>query len=146
MSVRRQDWTLLAVAAADGDWLTPVQLQKVLFLLGDRQAAIVGSDFYRFRPYNYGPFSADVYKDAEALAAVGLLEIEVEAPRRAWALYRATPEGLRQARNVAAAVSPASVEYLRRLVEWARSLSFHQLVSAVYSAYPHQRARSIFVD
>ena len=36
-TLRRRDWTLLAVAAAGGASLTPVQLQKILFLLGERQ-------------------------------------------------------------------------------------------------------------
>jgi len=36
-TLRRRDWTLLAVAAAGGAPLTPVQLQKTLSLLGERQ-------------------------------------------------------------------------------------------------------------
>ncbi len=36
-TLRRRDWTLLAVAAAGGAPLTPVQSQKILFLLGERQ-------------------------------------------------------------------------------------------------------------
>jgi hypothetical protein len=31
--VRREDWTLLAIAAGGGQSLSPVQLQKSLFLL-----------------------------------------------------------------------------------------------------------------
>jgi hypothetical protein len=34
---RRRDWTLLAVAAPGRAPLTPAQLQKILFLLGERQ-------------------------------------------------------------------------------------------------------------
>jgi len=144
--LRGRDWTLLAIACAEGAPLTPVQLQKVLFLLGERQKKVVGSGFYHFRPYNYGPFSPDIYRDAETLESEGLVQIDRDAPQRTWALYRATPEGLRWAQELAATIPPVSSDYLRRLVEWARSLSFHQLVSAVYRAYPTQRARSIFID
>lgn len=34
---RRRDWTLLAVAGSGGAPLNPVQLQKILLLLGERQ-------------------------------------------------------------------------------------------------------------
>src|SRR5439155_6656754 len=52
----RSAWVLLALLAAEGHSLTPVQLQKCLFLLGSRRPKDVGRDFYHFRPYDYGPF------------------------------------------------------------------------------------------
>ena len=60
----RQDWLLLVLAAADGKPLSPLQLQKSLFLVGYDLARLVGSDFYTFRPFDYGPFDAAVYRDA----------------------------------------------------------------------------------
>ena len=107
----RQDWLLLVLAAADGKPLSPLQLQKSLFLgsvdisrsfplsrestspcrsggaiggparpngvggsaacpkcqhnlVGYDLARLLGSDFYTFRPFDYGPFDAAVYRDA----------------------------------------------------------------------------------
>jgi hypothetical protein len=137
---------LLTLAAAEGAELTPVQLQKVLFLLGERQRDKVGTGFYGFHPYNFGPFSADVYFDAEQLEREGLAMIDRGSPGRSWSLYAATPAGLARAREVAQQAPADLPDYIGRLVQWARSLTFRELVSAVYAAYPGQRANSIFVD
>jgi hypothetical protein len=101
LAMQRRDWALLALAAAAGEELTPVQLQKVLFLVGECQRNKVGGGFYAFRPYNFGPFSADVYSDAEQLEREGLARIDRGAPGRSWSLYAITPEGNARAREVA---------------------------------------------
>lgn len=145
LAMQRRNWALLTLAAAEGAELTPVQLQKVLFLLGDRQRDKVGRGFYSFHPYNFGPFSADVYADADQLEVEGLAQIARGAPGRSWSLYAATPDGLARAREVASQAPQGLPEYIARLVKWARSLTFQELVSAVYSAYPEQRRNSIFV-
>ena len=144
--MERRDWALLTLAAAEGAELTPVQLQKVLFLLGERQRDKVGRGFYAFRPYNFGPFSADVYSDAGQLEREGLAVIDRGAPGRNWSLYAATPAGVARAREVAQQAPEGLPDYVGRLVQWARSLTFQELVSAVYAAYPAQRANSIFID
>jgi len=43
-------------------------------------------------------------------------------------------------------MDPQAVDYLKRLVCWARSLSFEHLIRAVYEAYPETRVKSIFRD
>lgn len=47
--VNRRDWTLLALAAAEGGAVTPAQLQKSLFLLGRSMASDVGYHYYTFK-------------------------------------------------------------------------------------------------
>jgi hypothetical protein len=48
--------------------------------------------FYNFSPYQFGPFSQDIYYDLEALERRGLVEIERDAvgKRRSYAI---TPQG-----------------------------------------------------
>ncbi len=140
MALKREDWALLAIAAADGAPLEPVQLQKALFLLGKEMPKAVGRGYYHFTPYNYGPFDQGVYADAEVLAARGL--VSIDTPRR-WAVYAATAEGLRRAAELSGQVADAW-GYLRKVVAWARGLTFQQLVRAIYAAYPDQRANSVF--
>ena len=141
----RRDWLLLAVAAAVRP-MTPVQVQKAMFLLGQRHKAAVGEHYYSFRPYNYGPFSSEIYQDAAALANAGLLLVDSAQPGRAWALYTASPSGMRRSRDLEADAPREAVEYLRRAVVWAQSLSFNELVSAIYRDFPEQRKNSVFVD
>lgn len=144
--MKRKDWTLLAIAAADGHEVTPVQLQKVLFILGKEKADRVGPGFYKFKPYNYGPFSSDVYFDADTLDAEGLVDADAGSATRSWTTYRATPEGIAAARKLRASAPKDAVDYLGALVAWARKLSFQQLVSSVYDRYPEQRVNSIFIE
>ena len=139
--MNRADWTLLALSAAEGEPLTPVQLQKSLYVLGRECADDVGSDFYDFQPYNYGPFDATVYSDAESLEERGLA-VRMRSPYRSWVEYAATPQGLKRAKDLP--VDPHVRRYLRSLVEWSRRLTFNQLVRAIYQRYPETRARSIF--
>lgn len=143
MSLNRKHWTLLALASAEGRPLSPVQLQKSLFLLGREMAGDVGPDYYQFEPYNYGPFDLEVYRDAERLAREGLVAIDTNSYLR-YNEYRATPRGLEVAVELIAQAPTRAADYLRRVVEWARGLGFAELVSAIYSQYPEMRVNSVF--
>ena len=145
MPLTKKDWTLLAVAAAMGDPLTPVQLQKSLFLLGEKRQAVVGQDFYQFEPYSYGPFCRAIYDDAEILEAEGFVRIDRADPGRNWAQYSATVKGLARARELRDEAPTAAVEYLDVAVQWVRSLSFSELVRAIYQEFPEQKKHSVLV-
>jgi len=140
-TMNRRDWTLLAIAAADGEPLSPVQLQKALFLLGQMMPRqLDGGGFYDFRPYSYGPFDATVYQDAESLSAEGLVHIEVGR----WKQYAATSKGLGAADEVRRDANPDAVQYLSKVVAWVRSISFRELIKAIYARFPEYREKSVF--
>lgn len=142
--MKRRDWTLLTIAAASRP-VSPVQLQKSLFLLGQNLPKVVGSDFYSFTPYNYGPFDAAVYQDAEELERNGLL-LEARVPGGWWREYSPTREGLRAAAALEREAPAGALKYLAQVVGWAQSLSFQQLVRAIYKQYPSFKANSVFRD
>jgi|tagenome__1003787_1003787.scaffolds.fasta_scaffold20937086_2 hypothetical protein len=139
----RKDWTLLAISAADAKGLTPVQLQKVLFLLGREMEHELGGDFYHFRPYHYGPFDRAVYGDAEKLSNEDAVEINQRVGEN-WNRYVISNEGREQADFVKKRASAGAVEYLNRIVEWALRQSFPQLVNAIYTKYPDMKVNSVF--
>ncbi len=141
----RSDWLLAALAAAGTHGLTPVQLQKSLFLLGERRRAAVGSPFYDFAAYDYGPFSRAVYEDADRLSVQGLLEVDASIGRRV-RTYRITPAGVAREAATRPSLDPAGLEYVARVVSWSQSLTFEQLVKAVYEAFPEMKANSVFRD
>jgi uncharacterized protein YwgA len=138
----RKGWTLLAISFAGESGLSPVQLQKCIFILGEEQENKVGSDFYEFSPYNYGPFSKLVYQDAEELASEGL--VLIERPAGSYATYRITPTGAKRAGQLRSEAPESAVTYLRTLVEWSQQLSFSELLRAIYTKYPKYRANSVF--
>jgi uncharacterized protein len=139
----RQDWLLMALASREGAPMDPVQVQKAMFLLSRELADDVGSGFYRFRPYNYGPFDAEIYTDLQLLAIRGL--ISIASSSRGARLFSATPAGMRQGNDLLEELGPAARSYLRRVVEWVCSLSFADLVRAIYARYPDFRRNSVFV-
>jgi len=141
--MRPGGWVLLALCAAERHSLTPVQLQKSLFLLGKRRSSDVGKPFYHFRAYDYGPFDVAVYADADGLAAEGLVSVD-RSMGRSLRRFVLTADGEAEAKRLAAAVPEGAVAYLRKVVPWAQSLSFNELVRAIYEAYPETRANSVF--
>ena len=138
----RRDWTLLAIAAARGEPITPIQLQKSLFLLRERRSTAVGERFHKFTPHNYGPFAKSVYVDAEKLQTSG--DVHVDTGDGRWSEFSATAKGLNRAEVLRSTAPVEGVEYLGRAVAWTRSLSFEQLVKAIYDEFPEQRANSVF--
>jgi len=139
----RQDWNLIVIGAAKGMTLSPVQLQKALFLLGETLPSINKDDFYRFKPYNYGPFSKEIYSDAEVLAASGLITIAAESGQ-SWASYRATQHGIRKSDELLATLDDSEKKYITKLVQWIRNLTFEQLLAHVYSKYSDYAKNSMF--
>ena len=133
----------MAIAAANGEPLTPVQLQKTLFLLSQEKRGALGDDFYHFIAYDYGPFDQQIYRDAEDWAEQGA--VSIQRPWR-WAEYSATPDGVQLAAGFAKHAAPDAVDYLRRVVAWARNLSFQALLRAIYAKYPKYRENSVFRD
>lgn len=140
-SVQREDWLLLALHYAQEHGLSPVQIQKSLFLLGAEMRREVGPDFYDFIPHNYGPFSREIYVDAKQLAERGLLTIE---PRKTYSQYIITDGGRHRVRDIENEFSPRASAYLSQVVGWTRRQSFSALVRAIYAKYPDYRRNSVF--
>lgn len=137
--MKRADLLLKIIAAADGQPLTPAQLQKVAFYVGMKFASEL-PEYYEFRKYDYGPFCVDVYRDAEKLERAGKVIISIH-PRGGWRQYSATLAGIRAELNDI----PEDVSnYIVDKVRWAREVSFPELVRAVYREFPQYRENSVF--
>ena len=134
------DWLLLTIASAKRP-LEPVQLQKAIFLIGQNLKYEVGDSFYKFIPYNYGPFCQEIYADAQVLAAQGLVTI---SPGQKERRYAPTTDGESRAAELARAANVASVDYVKRVMAWMAELTFPQLLSAVYKQYPDWAKNSVF--
>jgi uncharacterized protein YwgA len=140
----RDQFVLAAMAAAEGAGHQPVQIQKLIFLLDDKIGTKVGGPFFHFEPYDYGPFDGEVYRTIEELEIAGKAEIV----RGGWArrVYRLTEKGQAEGIKLLEQLDHPTTEYIKTLSSWVRSLSFSQLVSAVYKAYPEMKVNSVFVD
>ncbi|MGI9071930.1 MAG: hypothetical protein ACR2JB_11620 [Bryobacteraceae bacterium] len=141
----RADWIILALSCAKSRTLSPVQLQKSLFLLGKELPEEVGSDYYRFVAHNYGPFDRAIYSDASVLSAGGFVAI-LPAPGRRYSTYSLTPMGVNYSEALTQAAPSRALAYLVRVVEWVQGRSFADLLRSVYARYPEYRANSVFQE
>lgn len=129
----------MAVMAAAQVPLSPVEVQKLFFILDKKAGAQLGGPFFDFRPYNYGPFDAAVYHELRRLAERGLVSIDDPSitPR-----YGIAAAGLKPG---AIALNALTIPgYVSQIAAYVRSSSFAQLVAAVYAEWPEMKANGIF--
>jgi hypothetical protein len=118
----------------------------MFFLIDENVAEELGGRLFAFSPYDYGPFDSDVYHELTALQRLGLVTIEAAGPSAGRRRYAVTAEGERVGTSQLAELPAGASDYIRRVSQWVRSLSFAQLVGAIYKAYPAMRANSVFRD
>ena len=140
----RQELVLAALAAGESNSeLSPVQAQKLFFLIDQNVSASIGGQQYNFQAYDYGPFDSAVYSDLDwlALPQEGMIEITRSGRYRP---YRLTDQGRQFGVEKLAQIDAGASDYFGRAKDWVKSLSFQGLVKAIYQAYPAMRANSIF--
>jgi uncharacterized protein len=138
-----RDAYILAVLAAAGEGATfsPVQIQKLFFLIDREAFDLVSSPHFNFQPDDYGPFDREVYIALNRLAARNLAQIYPAGPYR---LYSLSPEGYRRGLTLLDDFSETASTYMRQAGAWVRQLSFQKLVAAIYRHYPDMQVNSIF--
>src|SRR5262245_39685258 len=110
-AMNSRDAVLAALATADGESYTPVQIQKLMFLIDERLGGRLGGKAFNFFPHFYGPFDPTVYHTAEALEASGLAEVE-QSPGSV-RTYGASPEGELEGQKVLDSLPPEAKDYIR---------------------------------
>jgi uncharacterized protein YwgA len=143
--VNRKDVLLAALAAAEKP-MQPVHLQKALFLIDKKLPRLFeGHERYAFQPYDYGPFDSAVYADADALALEGFVTVNRDSG--SWyRVYAATEKGRVRGSALVAGMTDKQSALLRKIVALVSSLSFRQLVSAIYKSYPETKVNSVFKE
>jgi len=132
---------LAALSAAAGEHHTPVQVQKLMFLIDREIPDRIGGPHFNFQPYNYGPFDKTLYDELEELESEGYVQTVFE---QTWRNYRLTRHGQELGEKSLASLPPEAQEYIKRASNFIRSLSFRQLVLAIYKAFPEMRENSVF--
>jgi uncharacterized protein len=142
--MNRRDLLLVVLASAEGRSFTPVQLQKSVFLISRNVPSLIDSGpTFNFTPYDYGPFDPSVYSEAVVLQLSGHVVIAPSASGR-WSTYAASDAGVARGRALLAGLEANIQDYIRRISDWVRSLSFRDLVKSIYDAYPAMKENSVF--
>ena len=141
--MERSAYMLAAMSPADMHPFSPVQVQKLFFILDRNLFEDPVKRYFGFQPYDYGPFDKAVYAELEALAKHGWVEIMVSQganPRT----YRLTFQGQKRGAEGLKSFPEATQQYMQKVVRFVHSLSFAQLVSSIYQAYPDMKRNSVF--
>jgi len=138
-----KDLILIGLAPAKCRYHTPVQIQKLFFLIDENISKKLDGKVFDFQPYNYGPFDRKVYDTLESLERDDFVEIDRSSR---WYEYRLTESGLETAVKLFENQEPSIKKYLTELSDFVLSHSFSELVRAIYNGYPDMRQNSVFQE
>ena len=141
----RKDIVLLVIESASDEGLSPLQLQKSLFIIGQSKLNGLPLDFYAFRPYNYGPFCEEIYHDTDTLVEEGMV-FNIPVAGQSWSKYVITLKGQTRGEEIKKENNIGLVEYINDTVQWVKSLDFSELLRAIYAKYPEYRVNSVFQE
>lgn len=139
--MNRRNVVLAALAAGGTYRYTPVQVQKLMFLIDRQISKRIGGPFFDFRPYHYGPFDSAVYSVIDGLVEEGLAVIDGSGKFRTFSL---TAEGLKAGAEQLAKLDPKVRAFFEETSAFVRAQSFSSLVSAIYKAFPEMKQNSVF--
>lgn len=148
-AITKQNLTMMLLGMAYPNYLSPVQLQKAVFLsqkaLEEGHWAGVLQDQYEFYPYDYGPFCRDIYDDLCSLEIAKFAQISLaRGPMSVFKIYGATETGVGFAKDIEKSVPAPVRDHWKLLVDWVRSQSFASLVGSIYRKYPDMAINSVF--
>jgi hypothetical protein len=145
-AMTRRELVLAMLAEEGGRPFTPAQLQKAIFLIcRNMPSAIDEGRGFNFVPYDYGPFDANVYIEAEYLRDEGFAIIAPSSAGR-WNTYAPSSLGLTRGYEVLRGLDDKTSGYIGAVSNWVHSQSFGSLVKSIYEAYPEMKENSIFRD
>lgn len=138
--MKRSEIVLAAMAAGGSEArYSPVQLQKLLFLIDREIPEHVGGPHFRFKPYYYGPFDEEVYAEIFALAHSGFVNVDTT---KRHCLFLLTDSGNTLGAHIVTGLAAPVSRYLEETSAWVCALSFRQLLTAIYRDFPDMAIHS----
>jgi hypothetical protein len=137
---------ILATLASGNDnntFYSPVKIQKLFFLIDKNLAEKFGGALFNFEPYHYGPFDREVYNEFAKLKIKDKVETTI-SPQENFNKYKLTNKGFEEGKILLEKLSPDVKDYITNLNSFVLSLSFTELVGAIYKEYPEMKVNSIF--
>jgi hypothetical protein len=141
--MNKKEIILAAMASSKDVDYSPVQIQKLLFLLDKKLPSYLDGPHFSFVPYDYGPFSIEIYQLMDEFDSSGEVNI-LPSVTAGIKKFRLTSAGQQAGEKLLENLDPKISEYMGKLSEFVRSLSFAELVSTIYNEYPEMKKNSVF--
>lgn len=123
--------------------LTPIQIQKLFFLI-ERRIAIrphcSEAKVFNFKPYNYGPFDAELSQSINVLIAEKKI---ICNNRNRLDHYFLPSQNIEDTSNF---LDEKSRKFIPELVQYIKGLTFKELCFAIYNEFPEMAENSILIN
>jgi len=141
--MNRNDFVLAVFASSNNAIYSPVQIQKLFFLIEKKIPELSKNNYFNFTPYNYGPFDPEIYDVISELISSGDLKV-INDVNSGIMKYNTTDKGQIRGEQILKSLGENAIGKIKILSEFVRKLSFSELVSAIYKEYPGMKENSIF--
>lgn len=141
--MNRNDFVLAVFANSNNAIYSPVQIQKLFFLIEKKIPELSENNYFNFTPYNYGPFDPNIYDVISELISSEDLEMISDINSRIMK-YNTTNKGQIRGEQILQSLGENATGKIKILSDFVRKLSFSELVSAIYKEYPDMKKNSIF--
>lgn len=137
----KNDWVMLVLRQSP---LDRVHLMKVLFLLWyrSRNSDQPFTDYFKFEPYFYGPYSLDVYAELRALSEEDMV-VQPAHKKQEWAHYYLSEQGKELAETIAKKATPEQLKLIEQVTLEVADLEFRDLLRKVYTEAPEFATESL---
>lgn len=123
----RRGWLLSAVSVAGQSGLSPVQLQRTLFLVCQKREELVGPDFYEFESNGSAPVSLALYADIDALVTAEYI-VKEWVPESSCSTIRLSDTGRARAADFRRKMKKEALGGLEDAVAWVKEQSYQEMV------------------
>jgi hypothetical protein len=138
----RKSYMLAVLSSIQDSIYTPVQIQKIFFLLDRNLGNRIGGPYFNFEPYHYGPFDKNVYKEVESLVMGE--ELTEHTSSKNYKTYSLTQVGFKKGLTANIQIGESEKKYIQEICLFVKSLSFEQLLRSIYNEYPEMKVNSVF--
>ncbi len=133
--VSKADLILNILGLVPEEQFSPVQIQKLFFLLDKR----LKLNCFNFKAYHYGPYDKDLTDTLTSLAVFsGKIEIK---DINGIAHYQISNNYIPDTSNF---LDSEKRDFIKSMVSFVKSLSFKQLCMAIYKEFPEMAENSVF--
>lgn len=136
----KKDIILYVLSIAHNNILSPVQIQKLLFLIDEEISYKIdkGCKIFNFIAYDYGPFDKTVYDELQQLEQQGLVETLYSASGRKYQLKKTLEE------TDFNSLSEEVKSEIKSQCDFVQNCSFKELLVNIYRKYPKMAINTAF--
>jgi uncharacterized protein YwgA len=147
IEIQPQDWILPFLLLGSGNEDEPVIKGSLLlvkeFFVFIKEIKPELDTFYKFTPYDYGPYSFELRRNLESLNKDGLIKIVRNTERTD---YYLTPQGRIKSKELAEKINPKIKEKIIKLRHDGDRLGYLGVLRHVYARYPEYTTVSKIKD